>query len=137
MNWTKMYEVDKNAGKFYWRYRAEQIYNNKREYPQVLYQLEKVFYLLCLDKRRTLYILPEVITKLRTVWGMNEWMTTLFKGAVSLWNVFCNLSRNVLVTLWQDRLHETISQCRIPCNGQNHCEKSCTKSTIKLNSVFG
>ena len=70
-------------------------------------------------------------------WGMNEWMTTLFKGAVSLWNVLCNLSCNVLVTLWRDRLHETISQCRILCNGQNHCEKSCTKSTIKLNSVFG
>ena len=29
------------------------------------------------------------------------------KGAVTLWNVSCNLSRNILATLRRDKLHET------------------------------
>ena len=29
------------------------------------------------------------------------------KSAFTLWNVSCNLSRNVLATLWQDKLHGT------------------------------
>ena len=37
------------------------------------------------------------------------------KGAVTLWNVSCNVSRNVLAsTLWREKLHETFRSVKYP-----------------------
>ena len=40
------------------------------------------------------------------------------KGAVTLWNVSCNLSRNVFATLWRDKLHETFRSVTYPATAK-------------------
>ena len=57
------------------------------------------------------------------------------KGAVTLRNVSCNLSRNVLATLWRDKLHETFHSMTYLATAKIVARQVARK--VELNSTFG
>ena len=61
--------------------------------------------------------------------------TEHLKGAVTLWNVSCNLSRNVLAILWRDKLHETFHSVTYPATAKIVARQVARK--VELNCTFG
>ena len=67
----------------------------------------------------------------------NTFVNAIYKanGAVTLCDVSCNLSRNVLATLWRDKLHKTFHSVTYPETAKIVARQVSRK--VKLYSTFG